>query len=438
MSRILNNNNLIAVLDIGTSKTCCVLAYPVNEDKAVIVGAGSHQNKGVRNSEIVSLAATVDSVSHAVANAETFVKERIKTVVATACTGKLSTSFTEHGLDLNGAEITQNEMDRLISGAQNKIPVSEDEVLHCIPIDYSLDSVHSIADPRGLTGNRLGVVLHTVTTPPCPVRNMNAVLEQNHLSCSKKVAAPYAAGLACLTQEEKKQGTAVVDLGAGTTGIAVFYEDQLIFTAQIPSGGDDITQEIAKTFKTSLDNAERIKTLKGSALKSLTYEQEDVEIPLIGEDKKFSVRHVPRSEIVRIIEEKIENRFKEIKALLKQNKLYDICLNFVLTGGGASLHGIKEKVEEVLSNTDEERNAGNGNEPPPSEKDLLSVRIGTPLRLFDKQEIIPSHAYQTYMGCIGLLHYTTRILLNTPARQRDIPAGGNKFMKFFRWFLDNS
>ncbi|MBO4520145.1 MAG: cell division protein FtsA [Alphaproteobacteria bacterium] len=417
MSQFLNDNNLIAALDIGTSKTSCVLAYLVNENKAVIVGAGSFQNTGVKKSRIDALAPVIDSVRHAVAAAEEYTKERIKTVVATACVESLSSEIIQDNLDLGGREVTQSDINRLISGAQGKIPVTDDEILHCIPIDYSLDSRHSIADPRGLTGNKFSVFLNTITTPPYPVRDMNSVLEQSHLSCSKKVAAPYAAGLACLTQEEKKQGTAVIDLGAGTTGIGVFYEDQLVYATQLPSGGDVITQRIAKTFRTSLNHAEKIKTLKGSCLPSLAYEHEEVEIPLIGEDENVSVIRIPRAQLIQEIVPEIEELFRKIKDLLEQNRFYDICMNFVLTGGGALLHGINEKAAAVLQ---------------------CNVRTGQPVNLFDKKGFIPAHTYQSYMCCIGLLHYTTHILLNTPTHQRDVSAPGNKIVRFFRWFLDNS
>ena len=418
MARVLNDNNLIAALDIGTSKTCCVLAYPVNEDKAVVVGAGSHQNTGVKKSEIVDLAATVDSVRHAVANAESFINERIKTVVATACVGSLNSMIVQDKLDLGGTEVSQSDVNRLTANAQAKIPVTPDEVLHCIPIDYSLDSRHSIADPRGLSGNTLFLSMHVVTTPPYPVRDMNTAFEQSHLSCFKKVASPYAAGYACLTREEKKQGTAVIDLGAGSTGIGVFYEDQLVYAARIPFGGDILTKDIATLFKTSLDNAERVKTLHGSTLPSATYEQEEIPIPLIGEDENVSLIRVPRARIVAAIVPRIEELFEKIKALLEQTGFFDICLNFVLTGGGAQLHGINEKAAAVLGR---------------------NVRTGHPVWLFDKQEIIPPHAHQSYMNCIGMLRYTTRVLLNTPTHQRDITApAGNKFVRFFRWFLDNS
>ena len=416
MSRILNDNHLIAALDIGTSKTCCVLAYPVNENKVVIVGAGSFQNTGVKKSEIVNLPQTIDSVRHAVAEAETFSKERIKTVVATACVSSLSSSIVQNSLELGGSEVTQSDINRLIEGAKDKIPDTDDEILHYIPVNYTLDSQYAIADPRGLTGNKLHIFLNSVTTPPYPVRNMNSVLEQIPLSCSKKVAAPYAAGWACLTPEEKQQGTAVIDLGAGTTGIGVFYENQPVFISSIPDGSDMITKRLASVFKTSLSNAEKIKTLKGSCLPSTAFEYEEVDIPLIGEDESISTVCVSRAQIVQQIIPVIDEIFEKIKQLLIEKGFYDVCTNFVLTGGGALLLGINEKAGAIL-----QRN----------------VRTGQPLRLFDEKGFIPPHAYQSYMGCIGLLYYTANILLKAPAHQADV-SSGNKFMRIFRWFLDNS
>ena len=385
--------------------------------KSLSSGAGFFQNTGVKKSEIVNLPQTVESVRHAVANAESFTKERIKTVVATACVSSLSSSIVHNSLDLGGSEVTQSDINRLIEGAKNKIPETNDEILHYIPINYSLDSNHSISDPRGLTGDKLYIVLNSVSTPPYPVRNMNSVLEQAHLACSKKVAAPYAAGWACLTQEEKEQGTAVIDIGAGTTGIGVFYENQPVFISSVPSGGDTITKKIASTYKTSLDNAEKIKTLKGSCMPSTSFDFEEVEIPLLGEDENISIVNVSRSQIVQSIVPLIDELFEKIKTLLIENGFYDICSNFVLTGGGALLHGINEKAAGIL-----QRN----------------VRTGQPLHLFDKEGFIPPHTYQNYMCCIGLLQYASNILLKAPAHQADASTPENKFMRFFHWFLDNS
>lgn len=417
MPRVLNNNNLIAVLDIGTSKTCCVLAYPVNEDEAVIVGAGSHQNTGVKKSEIVNLEATVDSVRHAVADAESFTNERIKTVVATACVRSLDSSFKKDKLDLGGRAVSQSDLDRLTANVQAKIPVTQNEILHCFPVEYNLDSRHSIADPRGLSGDSLSLCILVVAAPSYQVNDMDTVFEQSHLNCFKKVASPYAAGYACLTDEEKADGTAVIDLGAGSTGIGVFYKDQLVYTARIDTGGDDLTETIVNSFHTSFSNAERIKTMYGSALPLAAYEQEEIPIPLAGEDEDTFTTRVPRAQIVAATADGIENLFTNIRKHLEDTFL-SRCQNFVLTGGGSQLYGINERAAAILGR---------------------NVRTGRPLRLLDKKEIIPPYAYQNYMNCIGMLHYTTHVLLKTPTQQRVIPApAGNKFTRFFRWFLDNS
>lgn len=417
MARILNKNGLIAVLDIGTSKTCCLLARPTGGDKALIVGAGYHQNKGVKKAEIIDISEAVDSVRHAVDYAENLAEERIETVVATACSSTFKSFITQGSLSLNGSEVTQSDINRLTLKVQDKIERTDDEILHCIPIDYSVDSRHAIPDPRGLTGEKLYLALHSVMAPPYPIRDMNSVLEQSHLSASKIIASPYAAGMACLTTEEMQQGSIVVDLGAGSTGIGVFYEGQLVFTAQIPTGGDQITKDLSARFKMSMENAERLKTLKGSCLPSLTYDREEVEIPLIGEDERVNAYKTPRINVINAIIPRIEEIFENIKDITTEKGFFDICLNVVLTGGAGQLHGICEKASSVLGR---------------------NVRLGRPERLYDKNGIIPEHAYSSYMNCIGILHYTSHILLNMSVHQQDRHQSRSKIVRIFRWFLDNS
>ena len=415
MPRILNKDNIIATVDIGTSKTCCLLAYYQGGERTVVVGAGVYQNNGVRDSEITDMGATVDSVKNAVELAEKNIGERIKTVVASSCAKTLESQTVLDSIDLGGAEVTQNIVNRLIASAQGKIPASKDKILHCAPIDYTLDSRYAVADPRGLTGESLHVSLLTVFAPSHPVNDTVSALEHSNLSCSKIVASPYAAGLACLTEDEKKQGTAVIDLGAGTTGIAFFYGDQPVFITNLPFGGDQITRIIARTFHASLPSAEKLKTLYGSTLSSATYATEDVVVPLLGEND--ATVPVNRADLVKIIAPEIQKLFENVKAVLTHAGLCAECQNFVLTGGGALLHGINEKAAEILERP---------------------VRSGSPRGLNDDKKIVPPAAYQSYMNCIGMMHYTTRVLMNTPQHKRDVSVPGNKFVRLLRWFLDNS
>lgn len=417
MPRILNKDNVIATVDIGTSKTCCLLACCSSDgEKAFVVGAGVYQNNGVRDSEITDMNATVDSVKNAVELAERNIGERIKTVVASSCAKTLESRTVLDSIDLGGTEVTQSAVNRLIASAQGKIPASKDKILHCAPIDYTLDSRYAVADPRGLTGDRLYVSLLTVSAPSHPVNDTVSALEHSSLSCSKIVASPYAAGLACLTEDEKKQGTAVVDMGAGTTGIAVFYGDQPVFITNLPFGGAQITQNIARAFHMSLSSAEKVKTLYGSTLESLTYDAEDIIVPLLGEDA--ATFPVNRAELVKIIAPEIRGLFENVKAALAFAGYYDVCQNFVLTGGGALLHGVNEIAAEIL--------------------DKRPVRTGSPRGLNDDRKIVPPAAYQSYMNCIGMVRYTTRVLMNTPQHKRDVSVPGNKFVRLLRWFLDNS
>ena len=416
MPRVLNKNGLMAVLDVGTSKTCCILARPLEDEKVDLVSIGFHQSRGIDKAGIADLPAAVSSVMHAVAAAEKETGERIETVVATACAKQFSSFLVNESVDLDGKEATQADVNRLIAKAQNKIPEKNDEILHCIPIDYGVDDRHGLSNPIGLTGDKLSLILHTVMTPLYPMRDMDSMLEQSHLNCAKKVASPYAAGLACLTREEAEQGSVVIDLGAGSTGIGYFYGKQFTFCDRIPLGANVISKNLAQSFKMAWDDAERIKTLNGSTIPSSSYDQEEIEIPLIGEKERTNLVHVSKSAVTAVIEPVVDDIFHAVRSKLEEQGFYDYCLNAVLVGGGAQMHGICEKARAVLG---------------------LNARLGKPLHIPLRQNVVPEHMFPMAMGCFGLLRYTSRYLLNSSFAKDDIGKPKNKFVRFFHWFLDN-
>ena len=335
MPRVLNKNGLMAVLDVGTSKTCCILARPLEDEKVDLVSIGFHQSRGIDKAGIADLPAAVSSVMHAVAAAEKETGERIETVVATACAKQFSSFLVNESVDLDGKEATQADVNRLIAKAQNKIPEKNDEILHCIPIDYGVDDRHGLSNPIGLTGDKLSLILHTVMTPLYPMRDMDSMLEQSHLNCAKKVASPYAAGLACLTREEAEQGSVVIDLGAGSTGIGYFYGKQFTFCDRIPLGANVISKNLAQSFKMAWDDAERIKTLNGSTIPSSSYDQEEIEIPLIGEKERTNLVRVSKSAVTAVIEPVVDDIFHAVRSKLEGQGFYDYCLmsgSIVLAG----------------------------------------------------------------------------------------------------------
>lgn len=416
MPRVLNKNGLIAVLDIGTSKTVCLIARPVGDDGFEPVAAGTVQSLGVDKSEIADLKDAVSTINHALAAAERETGERIETVVASACAGTLTSALINESVDLGGQETTEADMSLLIEKAQSKIPENAGEILHCIPIDYAVDARHEIKNPLGLSGDKLSVVMHTVEAPVYPVRDMNAVLDQSRIQCSKKVASPYAAGLCCLKKEEAEQGSVVIDLGAGTTGIGFFYNGQFVFCDKIPIGANRLTKDLVKHFEMSYADAERIKTLYGSAVPSSAYEKTDIAYPIIGDDSRVNNVVVPQSEIVRIIEKRIEEIFISVRTVLESRGFYEYCMNVVLTGGGSKLHGVCEKAEEILER---------------------KVRIGYPVHWPERQHVLKEAQYPFCATAIGLLYYTTRHLLNSSYAREATVRSNNKIVRFFRWFLDN-
>lgn len=416
MPQILNKNGLIAALDIGTSKTSCLLARPVSTDKALVVGVGSYQNKGLKKGLIVDLPETIDSVRNAVENAEKTAGERIETVISNVTARQFSSELIHSSLLLGGAEVTQSDISRLTTKARDKIEKNGDEILHCIPTEYRLDDAYAIRDPRGLFGDRLSISLHKVSTAPAAVRNMNSVLEQCHLRCAKKVVSAYAAGLACLREEEMQQGSAIIDLGAGTTDIGVFYERQLVYVSRLPVGGNHITEDLTVKFKTAFADAERLKTLSGSVYPSERYSTEEIDIPLLGEDARVSVYRVPRIEMVNVIIMRVREIFELIRRDLEESGFYDLCLNFVLTGGGSQLQGIRELASSVL-----QKNA----------------RIGQPVLPEDPEALIQPGTYPSYTGCIGLLRYALNAQIDAPAYQKDIQKDQSRIARIFQWFLDN-
>ena len=372
MPRVVNKNGLVAVLDIGSSKTCCLIARPLENEKVELVGFGSYQSRGVEKGEITDLKAATQSVLNAVAEAEKQTGERIDVVVASAA-AKLA-------------------------------------------IDYGVDDRHGLTDPTGLSGDSLSLIMHAVTTPRYPMRDMDSVLSQSHLTCVKKVAPPYAAGLACLTREESEQGSVVIDLGAESTGIGYFFGGQFVFCDRLPVGANSITQDLTMEFKISRTEAERIKTLNGSALPSASFSQEEIVCSLIGEENNANSTRIPKSAVVTVIEKRVVEIFTAVRARLEQQDLYGYCLNAVLVGGGAQLHGICEKAGSVLE---------------------LPVRRGKPQHIPLRQTVVPEHMYPMATGCFGLLRYTSRYLLNKAFLQDDVGKPKNKFVRLFQWFLDN-
>jgi cell division protein FtsA len=280
-----------------------------------------------------------------------------------------------------GHEVGDADLRRVLEHGR-AIDVGPDrQVVHSIPVGYTIDGNRGIRDPRGMYGDRLGVTMHIVTAAAGAARNIATCVNRCHLEVSALVVSPYASGLATLVEDEKDLGVTVIDMGGGTTGIAVFFDGQVVFTDTIAIGGNHVTSDIARGLSTPLVHAERMKTLYGSALTSPSDERELINVPQIGEDGSGSPNQVAKSILVGIIQPRLEETFELVRARLEASGFDKIAgRRVVLTGGAAQLTGARELAQLVLDK---------------------QVRMGRPIRIAGLAESTAGPAFSTAAGLIA-------------------------------------
>src|SRR6201985_1316263 len=248
--------SLITALDIGTTKTCCFIAR-VEDDRPRVLGIGHQISRGVRNGGIVDLEATGTSVLNAVHAAEEMAGETIERVVANLSGGFSASRIIKAEIGVAGREITDAEMRRVLEHGYLMREPGNRQIIHSVPVGFSVDDGRGIRDPRGMLGERLGVNMHVVTASSGSVRNHTAAVGRSHLEIEALVVSPYASGLSCLVEDEIGLGVTVIDMGGGTTTIGVFFDGNLIFADYVPVGGGHVTNDIARGLSTPIAHAER-------------------------------------------------------------------------------------------------------------------------------------------------------------------------------------
>jgi cell division protein FtsA len=373
--------SLITALDIGTTKICCFIAR-VEDDRPRVLGIGHQISRGVRNGGIVDLEATGTSVLNAVHAAEEMAGETIQRVVANLSGGFSASRIIKAEIGVTGREITDAEMRRVLEHGYLMREPGDRQIIHSVPVGFSVDDSRGIRDPRGMLGERLGVNMHVVTASAASVRNHTAAVGRSHLEVEALVVSPYASGLACLVEDEIGLGVTVIDMGGGTTTIGVFFDGNLIFADYVPVGGAHVTNDIARGLSTGVAHAERMKTLFGSAISTSTDEREMIAVPQIGEEEEGHVSHVPKSLLVGIIAPRIEETFELVRNRLEASGFDKVAgRRVVLTGGACQLHGAREFAGLILDK---------------------QVRMGRPQRVAGLAEATGGPAFAT---TAGLLHF---------------------------------
>ncbi|MBO0737502.1 MAG: cell division protein FtsA, partial [Alphaproteobacteria bacterium] len=301
--------SLVTALDIGTTKVCCFIAR-VEDDKPRVLGIGHQISRGVRTGTVVDLEAASLSVLNAVHAAEEMAGETIERVVANLSGGFAASRIIRAEIGITGHEIGDADLRRVLEHGYLLREPGDRQVIHSVPVGFSVDDSRGIRDPRGMMGARLGVNMHVLTASIGAVRNQTSAVGRSHLEVEALVVSPYASGLSCLVEDEIGLGVTVIDMGGGTTTIGVFFDGNLIFADYAPVGGAHVTNDIARGLSTSIADAERMKTLFGSAISSSIDEREMIAVPPIGEEDDGQVNHVPKSLLVGIIAPRIEETFE--------------------------------------------------------------------------------------------------------------------------------
>lgn len=406
---------LIAALDVGSSKVCCLVAQVHGDGAIRVVGTGHHASKGVRSGAIVDMEGARHSILTAVSAAEQLAGERIHNVVISVSCANLASQTFAVEVPVAGREVGEADLRRALAQGNGYEQSPDRTLLHCIPVAYRLDATRGIRDPRGMFGERLGIDMHLVTAHAGTLRNLLTCVEQCHLDIETAVAAPYASGLACLVEDEVDLGVTLVDMGGGTTTIAVFYDGEMIHADSIAVGGQHVTSDIARGLSTPLVHAERMKTLYGSAISSPSDERELIDVPLVGEETHTQANHVPRSILVGIIRPRLEETFELVRSRLEMAGMDRFSgRRMVLTGGASQLQGVRELATLILEK---------------------QVRMGRPLKIGGLAESTSGPAFST---CAGLLRYAVDKQAEAAARAE--PAGmgaGRPLGRLGQWLREN-
>jgi cell division protein FtsA len=406
--------SLLAALDIGTTKVCCLIAR-VEPEIPRVLGIGHQIARGVKGGLIVDLEAAGTSVVNAVHAAEQMAGEEIERVVVNLSGGFSASRIVKAEIGIAGREIDDAELQRVLEKGYLLREPGDRQIIHSVPVGFSIDDSRGIRDPRGMFGERLGVNMNILAARAAGVRNHTAAIGRAHLGVDALVVSPYAAGLSCLVADEIELGVTVIDMGGGTTTVAVFFDGNLIFADSVPVGGGHVTNDIARGLSTTVAHAERLKTLFGSAISAGTDERETLAVPQIGEEDEGQVNHVPKSLLVGIIAPRIEETFELVRDRLEASGFDKIAgRRVVLTGGACQLQGVREFAGLILDK---------------------QVRIGRPLRVEGLAEATAGPAFST---TVGLLHFALSERAE-PARggRRPPRKASGPFGRLGHWLREN-
>ncbi|MBJ6120642.1 cell division protein FtsA [Sphingomonas mollis] len=370
---------LITALDIGSSKVSAMIATRGDGGELIVLGTGQRESRGVKRGYIADMAATEAAVREAVEQAERIAGLNIENVWVGFSAGGLVSDVAEVEFELGGHRVEQGDIDALLAAGRQSIDPQGRMVLHAQPALYTLDGLTGVKKPLGLHADRLGVHIHVVAADGSPVRNLDLCVRSAHLEVKSIIASPVATGLACLSEEERELGVALVEMGAGITNVSLFAGGMLVGLCSLPMGAADITDDIASAFGTRRQQAERMKCFHGSANASPRDNHDMIPVmPIAAEDDEHAGMQITKAQLIGVIRQRLEHQMGEVRKALTQLKFEGpVGRQVVLTGGGAELKGVADYAQQALGR---------------------SVRLGRPRGLTGLPEAHGGPAFATLAG----------------------------------------
>ena len=411
-------DRLITALDIGSWKVSALIAERGEGGELNVLGTRQRESKGVRRGYIADMDATERSVREAVEQAERIAGLNIEDVWVSFSAGGLVSNLASVEVELGGHRVEQEDIDKLLAHGRDAIDPEGRMVLHAQPTLYTLDGLQGVKKPLGLHADTLGVDIHVVAADGSPVRNLDLCVRSAHLEVKSIIASPVATGMACLSDEERELGVALVEVGAGLTNVSLFAGGMLVGLASIPFGSADITDDIASAFGTRRAQAERMKCFFGSATASPRDNHDMIEVaPMSSEDDASEAGRITRAQLIAVIRQRLDHLVGEVaKALKDLGFAGPVGRQVVLTGGGAELKGLADYMQGALGR---------------------AVRLGRPRGLNGLPE---AHSGTGFATLAGLVHYAASdpLDLRTAATDQMVAraAGGGlarRLMAAFRY-----
>jgi cell division protein FtsA len=370
-------DNLLVGLDIGTSKIVAIVAEVKEEGGLEIIGMGSHPSRGLKKGVVVNIESTVNGIQRAMEEAELMADCKIRDVF-TGIAGSHIKSFNSHGMvAIKDREVTQADVERVVETAKAVNIPTDQQILHILNQEFIIDGQEDVREPLGMSGVRLEIKVHIVTGAVSAAQNIMKCVRRCGLEVQDLILQPLASATAVLSEDEKDLGVCLIDIGGGTTDIAVFTEGAIRHTAVIPIAGDQITNDIAMALRTPTKAAEEIKIRHGCAYTQLANAHQNVDVPGVGER---GPRQLSRQTLAEVVEPRVEELYSLVQTELRRSGFEELLSSgIVITGGSSVMPGMVELGEEVFH---------------------MPVRVGLPQYLGGLSEVVRNPRYSTSVGLL--------------------------------------